>query len=92
MNNTGLYQFAYNGGWVHTALMGDPTLRMHILAPVENLSAQQDNQHIRLEWDDPANALGYFVYKKRQETVFSSNLIRFHSPILFTWIPAQVPV
>ncbi|MEZ4926404.1 MAG: T9SS type A sorting domain-containing protein [Saprospiraceae bacterium] len=64
MNNTGLYQFAYNGGWVHTALMGDPTLRMHILAPVENLSAQQDNQHIRLEWDDPANALGYFVYKK----------------------------
>lgn len=64
MNNKGLYNSAIYGGFVHIALMGDPTLRMHILAPVEDLVASQDELHVRLDWQDPANALGYFIYKK----------------------------
>lgn len=64
MNNIGLYHSSVYGGFVHTALMGDPTLRMHILTPVEDLVASQHQLHVRLDWQDPVNALGYFIYKK----------------------------
>lgn len=64
MNNKGLYIHSYYGGFIHSALMGDPTLRMHVLAPVEDLVAKQHELHVRLEWKDPVNALGYFIYKK----------------------------
>lgn len=64
MTNTGRYIPPYYGLYVHNALLGDPTLRMHILRPVENLSASQAGLNVQLSWEDPANALGYFVYKK----------------------------
>lgn len=64
MTNTGLYTPHFWGLYVHNALLGDPTIRMHVLAPVENLSANQAGIHVQLAWQDPANALGYFIYKK----------------------------
>jgi len=64
MSNTGLYTPRFYGIWVHNALMGDPTIRMHVLPPIENLSANQAGIHVQLRWQDPANALGYFIYKK----------------------------
>lgn len=64
MNNRGLYNPKFYGDYVHTALMGDPTLRMHIHPPVENLAASQDGLNIKLEWNDPAGSVGYFIYKK----------------------------
>jgi hypothetical protein len=64
MNNRGLYHPRFYGDYVHTALMGDPTLRMHIHPPVENLSASQDGLNVKLEWTDPASSVGYFIYKK----------------------------
>ncbi|MFZ1255652.1 MAG: T9SS type A sorting domain-containing protein [Saprospiraceae bacterium] len=64
MNNFGLYFPPFYGAYVHTALLGDPTLRMHILKPIENLSAVQSEKNIKIEWQDPAHALGYFIYKK----------------------------
>ncbi len=64
MSNTGLYTPRFWGIYVHNALMGDPTIRMHVLPTVENLSAHQAGIHVKLTWQDPANALGYFIYKK----------------------------
>ncbi|MFN0175495.1 MAG: hypothetical protein ACKVU0_12660 [Saprospiraceae bacterium] len=64
MSNTGLYTPHFWGLYVHNALLGDPTIRMHVLPPVENLSANQAGIHVQLSWQDPANALGYFIYKK----------------------------
>ncbi|MFN0212663.1 MAG: SprB repeat-containing protein [Saprospiraceae bacterium] len=64
MSNTGLYTPPYYGIFVHNALLGDPTIRMHVLPPVENLSAHQAGIHVQLSWQDPAHALGYFIYKK----------------------------
>lgn len=64
MTNTGRYIPPYYGIYVHNALMGDPTLRMHVLPPVETLSASQAGLNVQLSWDDPANALGYYIYKK----------------------------
>ena len=70
MNNTGLYTPSFYGIFVHTALMGDPTLRMHMLRQVENLSANQEGLHIKLEWQDPVGAQGYFIYKKTESDSF----------------------
>ncbi|MFN0213762.1 MAG: hypothetical protein ACKVT2_05860 [Saprospiraceae bacterium] len=64
MSNAGLYTPKFWGLYVHNALLGDPTIRMHVLPPVENLSASQAGIHVQLAWQDPANALGYFIYKK----------------------------
>lgn len=50
---------------MHIALMGDPTLRMHIIAPPKELSAVPSGNGARLSWkpsDDPG-VLGYHVYR-----------------------------
>ncbi len=64
MTNLGLHTPRYYGSMIHSALMGDPTLRMHMFRPVENLQASQAGLQVQLDWQDPASALGYFVYKK----------------------------
>ncbi|NOT36597.1 MAG: T9SS type A sorting domain-containing protein [Saprospiraceae bacterium] len=64
MNNRGLYDPPYYGGFAHTALLGDPTLKMYNHSPVENLQIKQNGLHVQLDWKKPANSIGYFVYKK----------------------------
>jgi hypothetical protein len=59
-NNDGTYQPTTNYvRGIHTALMGDPTLRMHIIAPPTNV-VQIGNT---LYWQPSTDAvLGYYVY------------------------------
>lgn len=64
MNNFSLYFTTHARRYVHIGLMGDPTLQMHTLAPVENLELTRDGLQIHLDWKDPAGAIGYYVYKK----------------------------
>lgn len=64
MSNAGRYIPRYYGTMIHSALMGDPTLRMHMFEPVENLNVSQAGLHVQLNWQDPAGALGYFIYRK----------------------------
>lgn len=64
MNNVTLYNGGYSVKFVHIGLMGDPTLRMHILAPAQNLELTRDGMQIHLDWEDPAGAIGYYIYKK----------------------------
>lgn len=64
MNDYSLYFTTYSRRFVHIGLMGDPTLRMHILPPVQNLTLSRDGLQIHLDWEDPNGAIGYFIYKK----------------------------
>ena len=64
MNNRGLYDPPFYGGYAHTALLGDPTLKMYNHSPVENLQIKQNGLHVQLDWNKTANSLGYFIYKK----------------------------
>ena len=49
---------------VHTALMGDPTLRMHPVAPPTDVIAAEEAGQAALTWTASAEpALGYFVYR-----------------------------
>ena len=65
-NNSVLYQNQVNRytRGVHIALMGDPTLRMHPVAPPSALSAANVSEGVRLSWTlSPDSALGYHIYR-----------------------------
>ncbi len=83
-NITGTYVPGFGGGMVHIALMGDPTLRMSIVAPPAGIvSATSYDSNIAFDFGDSpdTSVAGYFVYR------------RFHSDsvwILRTFEPLTV--
>ncbi|MFO1498468.1 MAG: hypothetical protein U1G07_08770 [Verrucomicrobiota bacterium] len=66
-NNRDLYKNQVNlsTNQVHIALMGDPTLRMHVVAPPGRASARaQADRSVALDWSpSPDSVLGYYVYR-----------------------------
>src|SRR5262249_22721181 len=61
--NTGLYKAKINDSarGVHMALMGDPTLRMHVVTPPSGLTIPGGTL---LSWSaSPDTVLGYYVYR-----------------------------
>jgi len=68
-NNLGLYPpaGAFAGG-VHVALMGDPTLRLHVVAPPSSLACKAEGGKTTLTWSpSPDAGLGYHVYSGMDE-------------------------
>jgi hypothetical protein len=65
--NNGIYppQGNAGAGQVHIDLMGDPSLRMHIVKPPGAVSATANDSGVTLNWGaSPDNSLlGYYVYK-----------------------------
>jgi PKD repeat protein len=64
MDNVTLYQAGFSARGVHMGLMGDPTLRMHVLSPPQMLTADQIGFDVFLTWDEVDNAAGYHIYKR----------------------------
>jgi hypothetical protein len=64
-NNNGAYVYNFPARSVHIALMGDPSLRMHIIAPPAALSAAvAPGDQVMLTWTASADSiLGYYVYR-----------------------------
>ncbi|MCC7505741.1 MAG: hypothetical protein IT259_10585 [Saprospiraceae bacterium] len=66
-NNQGAYVPGFGGGQVHMALMGDPTLRMTIVAPPQDpVIADIYASNIALDFgESPDTAvLGYLIYRR----------------------------
>jgi hypothetical protein len=62
-NNSATYFNGY-GPSVHIALMGDPTLRMHVVAPAANVTATGGAGNATVSWTASADAVaGYHVYR-----------------------------
>ena len=58
----------FDGG-IHVALMGDPSLRMHMVQPAVDLFAQQVDRDIQLNWGFQSNdddVFGFMVYRKAE--------------------------
>ena len=54
----------FGGGQVHVALMGDPTLRLHTLAPPTAATATASAGQAALSWTaSPEPVAGYYVYR-----------------------------
>ncbi len=76
MNNNGtLYQtpLPFLSGIVGMALMGDPSLRMHVVPPPTDFSVDFDGQHAVLSWTALADTSArYYVYRRDEgEEAFS---------------------
>jgi hypothetical protein len=75
MNNTGLYQTQINSAAnrIHIALMGDPTLRLHPVAPAANLDGFARDNTVVLWWSaaNDTGIVGYHVYRGSLATGFS---------------------
>ena len=53
-----------HGRGVHIALLGDPTLRLHPVAPPADLRIQASGRGVRLRWaPSPRKVAGYHVYR-----------------------------
>ena len=62
----GLYENEQNNcaSLIHIALMGDPTLRMHVVAPPSNVSLTEENNNVTLNWSASSEpVIGYHVYR-----------------------------
>jgi hypothetical protein len=58
-----------NGHSVYLAILGDPTLRMQVLAPPKNLQAQVQQNTINLSWEpSPEYGIRYLVYRSANGT------------------------
>ena len=64
-NNAGtLYAANYCANWVHIALMGDPSLRLHSVSPPTALSAWPDDVGVFLSWTASPDAIdGYRIFR-----------------------------
>ncbi|MDP0491373.1 MAG: C25 family cysteine peptidase [Verrucomicrobiota bacterium JB023] len=51
-------------GYVHINLMGDPTLRLHPIAPASDLAAAPDEDGVSLQWEasPDGEVIGYHIY------------------------------
>lgn len=64
-NNDHEYTVSYGGRQVRTALMGDPTLTMHVVGPASDLCLSQASAgEVRLDWTPSDDTVeGYHVYR-----------------------------
>ena len=69
-NNRGLYDGNYRLHTVHIGLLGDPTLRMHPVAPPASLTATRNlSGGVDLTWNASLDTvLGYHVYRASSAT------------------------
>ncbi|MEZ5967176.1 MAG: fibronectin type III domain-containing protein [Planctomycetota bacterium] len=59
-----VYAGGYGLRYVHLALMGDPTLRQHVIAPPSSVTAGATSGAIQLGWTASADPVaGYHVYR-----------------------------
>jgi len=64
-NNISTYHYNFFARYAHVALMGDPSLRLHTVAPPSGLQADTSDFHVRLQWitsTDPV--VGYALYRR----------------------------
>lgn len=63
--NNGYFVSLAGEGGAHTALLGDPTLRAHVIAPPTDLTATAACGKVLLEWKSSADTAvsGYHVYR-----------------------------
>ena len=62
----GLYQNEVNSaaGQIHIALMGDPTLRMHVVMPPANVATSANGSGTTITWSPSTDSvMGYHVYR-----------------------------
>ncbi|MEL7377751.1 MAG: T9SS type A sorting domain-containing protein, partial [Bacteroidota bacterium] len=84
-NNSG---FSYDPGFgnrsIHVALMGDPSLRMYLVAAPSDVSLSESMEGITLAWsiaDDGDDVIGYHIYNRATD---NEHYVRLNEEIIAT--------
>ncbi|MDP4199382.1 MAG: hypothetical protein Q8922_11030 [Bacteroidota bacterium] len=84
-NNLGDYDPGYGAGWVHIALMGDPTLREAFNDPPSEFASIAatvvSNRAVNIRWTTQASVDGYNIYRAHHT---SDPLVKLNSVPLAT--------
>lgn len=69
------------GRWIHHGLMGDPTLRNDIVAPVSNVVATKVGNNCNISWtaSPEPGVLGYNIYMKNDT---NTNYVKINSALI----------
>lgn len=80
-NNTSMYFYSYAQNFVGISLMGDPTLRNDVVAPVSNVVATKIGNDGVINWtaSTQTNVLGYNIYMKNDT---NSTYVKINSSII----------
>ena len=84
-NNTGSLYFGsptgITGRWIHHGLMGDPTLRNDVVAPVSNVVATKVGNNCNISWtaSPEVGVLGYNIYMKNDT---NTNYVKINSALI----------
>ena len=79
-NNSTLYAPSDRVRQIHVALMGDPSLRLHVVKPPSNLIAGSSGHTIHLDWlPSEDDIVGYHVYRADS---LMGKFIRLNSSII----------
>ncbi len=76
-NNTDQYRNQQNNAknQIHVALMGDPTLRLHPVAPPASVGGTVSGSNVTLTWaPSPDAVMGYHVYRAASDTAAFTRL------------------
>jgi hypothetical protein len=75
-NNNTLYDGGWSGRGVYIALMGDPTLRNDVVAPVSNVIATRIGNNCNISWSasTQTNVIGYNIYMKNDSNKIYSRI------------------
>jgi hypothetical protein len=89
-NDLGTYD-DWSNRCAHVSMLGDPTLRMHIVCPVNSLqSAITTNNRVLLAWKPADDSIiGYCVYKLDTLTKKYEKIT--NSPVKDTWFEDSLP-
>jgi PKD repeat protein len=68
--------YPITGKWVHNALMGDPSLRNDIIAPVPFVNATNSGFHALVQWkaSPDTGVIGYNIYRRLTSAPFYTKL------------------
>lgn len=84
-NNIGSLYFGsptgITGRWIHHGLMGDPTLRNDVVAPVSNVVATKVGNNCNISWtaSPEPGVLGYNIYMKNDT---NTNYVKVNSTLI----------
>lgn len=84
-NNIGSLYFGsttgITGRWIHHGLMGDPSLRNDIVAPVSNIVATKTGNNCSISWvaSPEPGVLGYNIYMKNDT---NTNYVKINSALI----------
>lgn len=84
-NNIGSLYFGsptgITGRWIHHGLMGDPSLRNDVVAPVLNVVATKAGNNCNISWTAPSEPgiLGYNIYMKNDT---NKNYVKINSALI----------